>query len=448
MAGEFYISNLIGDFDYQPYLDKMKEVKMIPVQNLKAQEGVLSAKLKGINAIKSKLSSLLSAVDSLTSDDLYDVRKVSVSDSSVLSAEIVGDVQEATYDVSVSQLAKSNSYVVGTVNKIASLDSPLSSNGSLVISYKENGEAESFSVDYGGKTLKEVAQEINDSGKIKATIINRGTADSPDYQLLLSPVKTGTENEITGIDDTANPGDDSAGIFSEDSSKTYESESAQDAKVLINGVEFVSAENTVTPIEGLKLTLKSTGSAEVTVGKSDSKITSAIDKVLKNYNALKDTIDALTSKGHPLEGEFSVKSVERAIFNEIMDKLGKFGVVDTDGTPETTKGHLILKEDALKKVYDSQEFQDALKSLGNALEAYLNSYDLSYGTWMNTLRDEIRSLQEREKFMTDMINKEIESMRLRFAKLQTYISQMKSLQLRIENFAKSLALSSGSSNNK
>jgi fructose-1,6-bisphosphatase/inositol monophosphatase family enzyme len=38
-------------------------------------------------------------------------------------------------------------------------------------------------------------------------------------------------------------------------------------------------------------------------------------------------------------------------------------------------------------------------------------------------------------------NKEIESMRIRFAKLQTYLSEMKSVQMRIQSFAASLSQS-------
>ena len=40
--------------------------------------------------------------------------------------------------------------------------------------------------------------------------------------------------------------------------------------------------------------------------------------------------------------------------------------------------------------------------------------------------------------MTERLNQEIENLRLRFAKLNTYLSEMQSLQTRIQGFAQGL----------
>jgi flagellar hook-associated protein 2 len=440
MAGEFYVSNLVGDFDYQSYLDKLREVKMIPVQQLQSQEKLVSAKEKAIESIHSKLKAFLKTVEALSDEETYKTLEASVSDSDVASASITGEPVEGTYTVEVTQLARANTYKIGTVNPITDLDSPISKDGELKINYKKNGDGKTLVIDYGGKSLREIAEEINNSGDLKASIINVGTAENPDYQLMVSPVETGTENEITGIDDTLNPGDDSAGVFSEDSSKTYESVAAQDAKISVNGVEFTSSTNTFdSAIDGISISVKSTGTTTVSVDRDYGRIKSLIKSLLKEYNELHDEISKYTAKGQPLQGEFSLHTIENTLFNMITDNLGKFGIIDTEGTVENTKGHLTLKEDAFEDFVKKDEAKSVLKNLGELVNDFVQSYDINLSNVENTYRERINSIEKRVKFMTEMIDKEIESTRLRFAKLETYLSQMKSLQMRIENFAKSLS---------
>ncbi len=439
MAGEFYISNLTGDFDYQSYLDKMREIKMIPVQQLNAQEQLASSKLKALSDIHSKLKAILKTVDNLSSDEIYKTLKATVSDSSIVSASVTGNPVEGSYSIDVSQLARANVYKVGTVTPITDLDSPISDSGTLTISYKKDGVETSFSIDYGGKTLREIAEEINSSGDLKASIINVGTTSNPDYQLMITPVKTGIDNGITGIDDSLNPGDDSAGVFSEDSSKTYETVSAQNAKISINGIEFESSTNTFdSAVDGISLTVKSVGTVTLQVERDFSKIKNTIKSLLKEYNELHDTISKYTSKGQPLQGEYSLHTIENTLFELITNKLGKFGIIDTEGTVENTKGHLILREDNFDTLVKNGDFKEILKGLGDSIASYLEGYDLSLTNEENNYRNRVHDIEDRVKFMTDMINKELESMRIRFAKLQTYLSEMKALQLRIENFSKSL----------
>ncbi|SMO69033.1 flagellar hook-associated protein 2 [Balnearium lithotrophicum] len=442
MAGEFYISNLTGDFDYQSYLDKLKSIKMIPVQQLQSQEQLVSAKIKALSDIHSKLKAFLKTVESLSSEETYNILKASVSNSDVASASVTGNPVEGTYDVEVSQLARANTYKVGTVNSITNLDSPISKNGTLTISYKRNGTEKNFSIDYGGKTLREIAEEINNSGDLKASIINVGTNDNPDYQLMITSTETGIENEITGIDDNLNPGDDSDGVFSEDSSKTYETVSAQDAEISINGIQFSNPTNTFdSAINGISITAKETGTTTLTVDRDYSKIKSLVKDLLKEYNNLHDTISKYTAKGQPLQGEYSLHTIENTIFNMITNSLGKYGILDTEGTIENTKGHLTLKEDMFDDFMKRDNAKDILMNLGSSIDSYVQSYDVNLTNEENNYRNRINDIDNRVRFMTDMINKEIESMRIRFAKLQTYLSEMKSVQMRIQSFAASLSQS-------
>jgi len=433
MAGEFYISGLASDFDYQAYLEQIRQLKMIPVQQLQEEEQILLAKREAISQLHSLLSNLLEKATALEDPEIYDALKVYSSDSSVVSASITGSPVEGSYEVEVEQLARANAYKVGTTETITDPNAKIEKDGSLIINYLENGEENSLEINYNGKSLKEIADEINESGRFKATVINVGTADSPDYQLLITSEKSGTSNAITGIDDTL----DSDGVFSEDEEDTYETISAQDARFFVDGVEFSSSVNdAIEVIDGLSLSLKGEGSATITVSKDYDRLKSALEDLLSAYNDLKNGLDALTAPGAPLNGEYSLYSITSYVFRQITDRLG--GIVEAVGTVEDTKGNLALNDEAFEEFVKNPENFDKIKSLADTLETYLNSYDLSLTSRENSISEQIYSLEERIQFMTEMINKEIESERLRFAQLETYLAEMQSLQSRIEAFTASL----------
>ena len=438
MAGEFYISGLASDFDYdyQAYLDKMRQLKMIPVQQLQQNEQLLLAKKQAISKVHSLLKGLLDKVTALEDPDLYDTVSVSSSDTSVVTATVDGNPVKGNYKVEVKQLAQSNTYKVGTLEPIKDLDSPITKDGSLIIKYLDDGEEKTLKVDYNGKSLREIADEINISGRIKATVINLGTSDSPDYQLLITSKKTGLNNRITGIDDTL----DDNGIFSESSDDTYETISAQDAKFFVNGVEFTSSVNDgIEVVDGLSISLKGKGTANLTVTEDFSSLKSALEDFLKAYNDLKNGLDSLTAKGAPLEGEYSLYSITSFLFREISTQLGSLGLIEAVGTVEDTKGNLALNSEAFDSFVKNPENFDKIKSLADTVENYLNAYDVSFTRQENVISERIDSMESRISFMKDMINKELEMERLRFARLETYLSNMKSLQARIEAFASSLS---------
>ncbi len=432
MAGEFYLSNLVGDFDYQTYLDKLREVKMIPVQQIRQQEQVVFQKLNTLSQIHAKLKSFLDIASGLTSDSTYEVMRASSSNIDVATVSVTGNPVETTYSISVSQLAERSVYEVkASSGTISDPDAVISGGGTLTINYKVLGEAKKLDIDYSGKSLRDIADEINSSGDLKASIINTGTSSSPNYELLVSSVETGVENEITSITDS--------GTYFTSSEKI----AAQDASLTIDGVTATSSTNTFDSlVDGLTITVKSIGDTEIRITKDYSSVKSKVDSLLKTYNELHDLISSATSKGQPLQGEYSVHTIERSIFNSITNTLGKLGIIDVEGDAETTKGHLTLNGTAFDSLAasDFDHLRETLKSLGDNLEDYVNSYDVSFSSTENRYRDVISSMEERAKFIEDLINKELESMRLQFARLETYLSEMKSLQLRIENFVKSLSV--------
>ena len=449
MAGEFYISGISGTgFDYQSYLTKYQELKMIPVQMLQADQTKLMAKQEAINAIKSKLNAFLEPLTALQEDSLYSTKKANLSNSDIASVSVTEDALETSYTLQVNQLAQANSFKVGTINTISDINSPITSSGNLTINYLKNGIASSLTIDYQNKSLKEIVDEINQSEDIQASIINMGSSSSPDYQLVVMSKNTGVDNRITSIDDSLNPGDDSAGIFSEDTTKTYETVSAQDAQIVLNGITFSSSSNSFDNIiTGVSITARDIGTTNITIAQDTGGIKSKIEEIIKGYNELLQTVQQATGKDAPLSGEGSLNSMVSSIFRLISDGIGKYGLIDTaSDDAETTKGLLKINDDAFNEFVKNPEAKKTLQDFANSLENYINTYTDNVSRMSTSYDNRIRDIDERITKMTISINKEIENMRMEFARLEVYLSEMQSLQLRIQNFAAGLQLNNQQNN--
>ncbi len=427
MAGEFSITNVTGQgFDYQSYLDKYKQLKQIPINMMQSQIDKLKKQQEALSAISSKFSSLLTPALNLTLDSTYETKKAVLSDSNVASVSVDSSAVNASYSLEVLQLAQAEKDRV-SLNGISDLNTPLSS-GTFTINYRKDGNAQTLSIDYTGKTLRELVNEINKSNDIQASIINTGTSSSPNYELIITSKNIGTNNDITSI---------TGGIVS----SVSQIQAAQDAQIRIDGIAFTSQSNTFSNvITGVTITAKETTTSPVNLEIKDdySNVKDNIKSIIENYNKLKDVIKIATSKGQPLQGEASLNTIASGALRIITSYLGKYGLIDTIGDAETTRGSLKLNESALNEFLKRDDAKQILQNLGRDLENYVNSYSDSLTLTNQKYTERMNYISKRIEYMTERINKEIESMRKRFAKLNMYLADMQSLQLRIQNFAKGL----------
>jgi flagellar hook-associated protein 2 len=199
MAGEFYISDIAGTFDYQTILDAYHQVQMQPVLMLQQQESTLDSKISAINEFQDLISNFYDAFDELTSTNILEQKVASSSGESVLSVKVTDPLkaQVGSYDVTVKQLAKNDVWL--SLGGVTSPDSiPATAAGTLQISYAGDVIA---TVDYDTdpdtstpSTLQEIASAINSAqDKIIASVIYDGSQ----YRLLLSGKDTGETNIIS-----------------------------------------------------------------------------------------------------------------------------------------------------------------------------------------------------------------------------------------------------------
>ncbi|RMD47402.1 MAG: hypothetical protein D6834_00920, partial [Aquificota bacterium] len=333
-------------------------------------------------------------------------------------------------------------YKIGTISTITDYNAPISSTGSLTINYLKNGTATSFTVDYTGKSLKNIMDTINSSGDLQASIINLGTSSNPNYQLVVSSKNTGTANAITGIDDTANPGNDTAGVFSELTTNTYETVAAQDAQITLNGINFTSSTNTFSNvITGITINVKYTGSSNIEITKDISKVQGYVESVLNSYNDLMDTIEKLTKQGQPLSGDTTFVRMASKFANLIINNLAQYGFIESG--KNGINGRFSLNQTEFKNFMNRSDASIILQNFANSFDAYLNNYISTADNISGNYDKQISYINDRIDFISQRINKEIEIMKQQFIKLETYMAEMQSIQARIAGFSKNSGISTG-----
>lgn len=439
MAGEMYLTGLSDTgFDYNAYLDKLTELKSIPIQNLQAKQTAVVAKQTAIVGIKSTLSSLLSPLQKLEDSSIYNRLKATLSSSDVADVQIdSAKAQSGHYNLEVVQLARENSYILSPAQQVTDTTTPLGDSGTLSIEYKKDGQSQSLQIDYSGKSLNDIVTEINKSDDLKATIVNTGTSSAPEYKLMITSKHTGLANAITGFSDS--DGDDAKG-FNLSSDVTYETMSAQDAQIKLNGMLFTNATNEFKDIlSGVSVTAKKMGSSSLDIEDDFSDIKNALNKILFAYNDLKSTIGKETSKKGALSGEMSLHSITRTIFDKI-SSLAKYGFIESPGDGQTATGRLQL--DTKKLVEFLKNNKDASKILidfARDTEKYVSNYSDNLSITNNRYTEQLDRLQEDIQNKTERLQKEIEALRIRYAKVNLYLSKLKETQTTIQNYARSFA---------
>lgn len=186
--------------DINGIITKLMAVESQPLSVLATREVSYQAKISAYGTLKSALSSLQTAAETLADTSTYTGKSSSSSDTSVLTTSVSGSPGQGSYNVVVSQLAASHSLrstgsYTATTNTFTT--------GTLTIKVG-SGSAVNITIDSSNNTLAGVRDAINSANAgVTASIVNDGT-----YQrLFLTSGTTGTDGTITTtVTDSASGG--------------------------------------------------------------------------------------------------------------------------------------------------------------------------------------------------------------------------------------------------
>lgn len=404
--------------DVSSIISKMVALEKQPLDGLQTKAQTIQTQISTYGQIKSLTSTLADAAAKLTRDSGWNSLSIKSSNSAV-SMTVSGLASTATYDISVQQLARSQT----SVSDARDVDQKMDSAGKLSIQNTKSGTV--VDVEYtASDTLTTLAAKINDKASgMQALVMRDGTGKE---QLVLRSKATGADAAFS-VTDTPDTG---TGVgFS-----IPTGQQAQDAKITINGVtQASSTDNFDDVLPGLKITVN-----EVTVDPGTSvdkparvSVTTDKEATKKNiqdfvdaYNALNDLLSK-TTKGMRdesgakvsaadddpsglFQGDSATVSLQGSLRSLLggtvgnasgaLTRLADIGIEYKDGSLQITKSDKLDKAlespDALKSLFAAKSSSDGS---GGGIAVNFKKFTDQLLAYDGTLNSKTDSLELRKK---------------------------------------------------
>ena len=344
--------------DVQSLVSQLVAAERAPAQaRITRQASDVATRLSALGALKGALSGFQGALDPLKSLEKFDVRSATSGDQDIFTATASSKSVPGTYSVEVKQLAQPEQLISAAV--FSGGATSVVGTGTLTL---QLGTSASFSVTLDAKhnTLADVRDAINSaSGNngINATLVY-GVGGA---QLVLTSRDTGAKNTIK-VGSSGGDGGLAQLAYGPGNLGNYtEKQAAQDADVLVSGVEQKSASNVVSgAIDGVTLTLKKANpgaTASLAIANDTSAVTANIRKFVSAYNSMQAQLaklgsyDAASKTAGPMLGDWLLGDVGTAMARGATDRVAGtasgYGSLAAFGITTDANGQLQIDSDRL-----------------------------------------------------------------------------------------------------
>ena len=333
-----------------------------PADNaLNLQQSKTKMQLSSIGTVTSAFDKLKTALTALKASTAFDTRTVTATKGGANNAEDILTATVALYDLGTTKAAASNGTHQIDVKSLASAHKLIAdasvpktdtfAAGTLTLTVGVGDKAKKMNVEVeAGDTLTTIRNKIDAAGRkegVQATLIASG-----DNQFLsIAQEKTGAANAIKLEYAGSDP---KLGALV---GSLKENTAAKDAVLTIDGVEVVSASNTVADaVPGLTLNLKKQGLSTVTISTDTTAATKVMQEFVTAYNAALAAIntetkyDLKTKEASSLTGDAQMRGAAsqlRSVMGGILKDLSAQGLdpkalgLQTRGYPNAD-GSLVL----------------------------------------------------------------------------------------------------------
>lgn len=316
-------TGLGSGLDINGLVTKLVEAEKAPATTrLDKREAAIQAKVSALGTFKSSLSSLRDSLKSLKNLGVFRNATASSSDASALTATAAANADVGNYAVEIKKLAKT--HALATAATFASANDVVGT-GTLTIKFGTDPTGSAFqqnpdkgtltlNIGSGNNTLTGIRDAINGANSgVTATIV--AVNDGKDYRLVLTSKDGGLKNALQ-IEASSTDGL-SALNYNAASANMTETQAAQDAEIVINGLTVNSSGNTLTgALKGVTLNLLQAQigkTVNLSIGRNNDDAVKAVNDFVTAYNGVlsveHDTAgyDATAKQGGVLLGDPTVR---------------------------------------------------------------------------------------------------------------------------------------------
>jgi flagellar hook-associated protein 2 len=360
-------SGVLTSSEITTLIQDASQAYQAPMLALQNAEKPIETQISALGQVQSSLSSLQSSLSALS--DVQSLSQRSVSSSSNVQATATNQAAVGNYSLTDIRLAQAEALLSGPSSSASgSLGS-----GSLIIQVGDKA-ATTLDITSSNDTLAGVASAINSAGLgITANVVYNGSA----YSLMLTGDSTGTANAFT----ISGTGGLTEFTYAGGVSGTHdmtEEQAATNASFSFDGLSVTSGSNTIAGvIQGLTITLATSGSGNISVSQNSSALVQAAESVVDSLNSALSTINKFASYsqvsgGGPLLGDVGLQIVRTDLLNAVSNQINPsngtnagFTSLGSIGFSVTSGGTVTLDTDTLENA--TQQNYSAVASLLGAV---------------------------------------------------------------------------------
>ena len=448
MAGSITTLGLGSGLDLNNILEKLKAVDQLPILNKQAKQVEYKSQLTEFDEVNTKLLAVKTAALSLSLNDTFDAKSITSSNESVLTATGNSSAVAGSYDLTVTALARKNSWqssgVEGRDSSIAATAGDFS--------YTIDGRQTTVAVT-ANMTLEQLMNAINDDEDnpgVTASIMDDGSGGTSAFHLVLVSKETGEDNAVT--------------IDTNNTDLTFNEIQAAgtlNAQFTLNGISYQRNSNTVDDaIAGITLDLVGEGSSVVKVSSDTSSIADKITALVDAYNEAMTEITTNaaynedTEESGLLNGLSSFTSIKgqlnAVLFGTISGLSGEYDSLVDLGLEYNRDGTISIDEavmnnalaehpDSVKELFVGSS-DGSIEGLADRLDnqlGFLTNYNGLIDNEKSRVQSSIDRLDDQIDAAQKRLDAKYETMAKTFAELDKFMSNMEAqgnaLQLQIDS---------------
>jgi flagellar hook-associated protein 2 len=352
------VGGLVSGLKTDEIIAKIMEYARRPQDKLKAEKAEAQAKLAIWQDLNTRVLALKLKADAIADAADFQTAKVTSSDESVLTASAYGSATPGSYYLKVTSRAQSHQ-VASQSGAYTSLNDVVGV-GNVNITLAD-GTSFTVTLDSNNNTLAGLRDAINKANKgIKASIVNVGTTESPNYRMLLTSADTGLARRMTSVDTSGLTGG-TAPVFDLENPVQAASDAVVEIGEGAGKITIARSSNTISDIiPGVNVNIVSadaTKTIRINVVSDTSKVKAAIESFVSQYNELVDVIDAQfkydakTGTSGALMGDYQLQSVQQdlqsAVSRVVEGLNSQFSALSSIGITLDSSGHLKIDNERL-----------------------------------------------------------------------------------------------------
>jgi flagellar hook-associated protein 2 len=204
MAGSISVGGLATGLDTNSIIAQLVALEKQPLDLLQTQRDTVVAQQTALQTFNTKILAFLSAVDKVRDNGAVITRTASSSDASVLTATANGTASPGTTSITVTSLARGA--IATSAHTATSATSTIATGAGFFTFHVGTGHDQPIAID-ATTTLEGLATKINGLGAgVGASVVNVGTAASPDFRLRIATADTGASQAVTIVTDNTTLG--------------------------------------------------------------------------------------------------------------------------------------------------------------------------------------------------------------------------------------------------